>query len=210
MYDAFGVGHICFGPFDNGIGIVLEHLFSVVVVEHDSSTKIGTLVISRRPVVVGVLADIIAVPYLTCWLTIRHLKKCRTLCYISLSCFLIVTGICLSNGEIAGTYGSRAVNTRICTCATVVLPLQQVVPIAVSTLEHSIEVFLRCGKVFPGSCKEICTNTGNAHPGNVIIIFIVTADTLLIPSVFVAVNEVDVKVLKHCGILLVACCLESI
>ena len=43
--EALRVRHMRFRPFDDGVGIVLEHLLSVVIVEHDGCAEICALIV---------------------------------------------------------------------------------------------------------------------------------------------------------------------
>ena len=90
------------------------------------------------------------------------------------------------------------------------LPLQQVISIAVSPLEHTVKVRLRRCQILSRTRQQIGTCTGDTHPRNIIIEFIIAVHTLLIPGTLVTGNEVRVQILKHRSILLLTRCLIGI
>ena len=121
-----------------------------------------------------------------------------------------VRGVCLGDGEIACTDSCRSVDAGVGALSAIVLPLQEVVPIAVGSLEHAVEVPLGGSPILCLSCKEISSDAGDTHPSYIVVVFVVAAHALLIPGIFVSGNEVRVEVIEHGGILLVACRFEGI
>ena len=210
MNDAVRVGQISLRPSDDGVCIVLEHLVSVVIVEHDGSSEVCSLIVGRSPGVVVTRGLVVGVKYLACRFPSRHFEELSSLGHICLASFLVVTVVGFCNCEITSTNRSRTVYAGVGALTASMLPLQEVVPVAVGSSKHSVEVRLGSGEVFLFSCKQIGSDASDTHPRNIVIILVVTADALLIPSLMVARDEVGVKVLEHSGILLVACCFESI
>ena len=153
---------------------------------------------------------VVAVINLARRLSVRHLEELPSLGHIGLAGLLIVSCICLSDSEITGAYGCRTIDARVCALAAIVLPLQEVVPIAIGTLEHTVEVLLGRSLIFCDTREQIGSDASNTHPGNIVVILVVAIHAFLIPSVFLAINEVGIEVLEHSGILLVASSFESI
>ena len=90
------------------------------------------------------------------------------------------------------------------------LPLKQVISITVCSCKHAVEICLCRCFVLRQACQQICSDAGDTHPCDIVIVFVIAVDAFLIPFAFVASDEVRIEVVEHCCILLVACCLKGI
>ena len=90
------------------------------------------------------------------------------------------------------------------------LPLQEVVPVAISSSEHSVEVRFGRSPVLRDACQQIGSHASDAHPGDIVVVFVVAAPAFLIPRASVACNEVRIEVFEHSGILLVTSRFECV
>ena len=207
--DAIAIGQIFGSPVHDGIGISTILLLAKMFVEHHCGSQTGTLIVRRGPGIAhGSLLRVAAVIDLTIEdsLGIDVIEQ-TTLTGIDGGCLLEIVFPVQGNAQITGTDGSGTIDTGGGT-SVALLPHQCTVGILSSTGIHAIEIALGCGQILGDARQQIGTHTGYAHPGDIIIVLIVSRSTD--PVARLTSYEVDIEILKHGGILTVTCGLKGI